>query len=294
MRRSWKLGRLFGIPVFVHPTFLLLVVFAAFTGPRGPLGAIFSVVVLVTIFSCIVLHELGHALMARYFGIPTRDITLYPIGGVARLERLNDSPRQEFCIALAGPAVNLILVLLLAPVFFGLALAGGLARFSPELTLDNGWLALATQFVFVIGASNGVLMVFNLAPAFPMDGGRVFRALLTPFFGTFRATLVAVWLGFFLAGAVAALAIFKGFPMLVLVALFVVLAGQQELLMARRRALLEAEAAPEQQPEFTLEREPNPVPPLPFFTGVTWDGKQRLWVRWHNGRPVAAYAGRKA
>lgn len=295
MWRSWKLGRAFGIPLYVHSTFLLLIGMVVFTGPRGLAGAAFSIALLLAVFSCILLHELGHALMARYFGISTRDITLYPLGGVARLERLNDSPHEELCIAIAGPAVNLAIVVLLAPVVVSLFLLGGQTGFGPEPRFDRGWLTLTTQFIVLLAVSNAVLMLFNLIPAFPMDGGRVLRALLAPFLGTLRATEIAGWLGLFLAGGMAALGLYQGTFTLVLVAVFVVLAGQQEVLMARRREQQRLAASEElvlpEQPDFSFDE--GQAPPFPFFTGVTWDGRQGTWVRWHNGRPVAAYAGRK-
>src|SRR5258708_1524538 len=135
MFRSWKLGRLFGIPLYIHPTFLLLLAIAPFTMAPfpGPIGAAFMLAFLLAIFGCIVLHELGHALMARHFGIGTRDITLYPIGGVARLERFNDSPQEELCIALAGPAVNLVIIVLLIPALVFLMPVSGILKLSSEL-----------------------------------------------------------------------------------------------------------------------------------------------------------------
>src|SRR5204863_9194054 len=130
MLRSWKIGRAFGIPLYIHPTFLLLpaLIFLLHRGEGWPV--IFFVLALMpAVFVCILLHELGHALMARYFGIPTRDITLPPIGGVARLERMSDRPWEEFSIAVAGPAVNVAIAGILG---VGLALAG-----APLLLHDN-------------------------------------------------------------------------------------------------------------------------------------------------------------
>jgi Zn-dependent protease len=176
MRMSWKLGRIAGIDVYVHSTFLLLLLFTGvMTG--GPL--------LVLVFSCVLLHELGHALMARRFGIETADITLYPIGGVARLNRIPKAPGAEFLIALAGPAVNFAIVLALlafeiASYSFGIPpLLGGLMA----------WLMIV----------NLTLGLFNLIPAFPMDGGRVLRAALSGWLGRVRATSIAATVGRFLA-----------------------------------------------------------------------------------------------
>jgi Zn-dependent protease len=181
MRLAWKLGRVAGIDFYVHPTFL--VVFFLFPGvfPGGALSPL-NILLVLTVFGCVLLHELGHALTARRFGINTHDITLYPIGGVARLERMPRAPGAELLIALAGPAVNFAIVLGLIAIFF---LGGDLL--SPFL-----WPVLFLQQVLVV---NLVLGVFNLIPAFPMDGGRVLRALLSGWLGRLRATMAAARVG---------------------------------------------------------------------------------------------------
>src|SRR5262245_21692738 len=170
MFRSWKLGTAFGICIYVHWSFLLLAAYILFS--RGTQGgwplALFSVLFLFAVFGCVVLHELGHALMARAFGIGTRDITLYPIGGVARLERMGEKPWEELCIALAGPAVNAVLAVIL--FVLGIVLVGtrswaGFLTTPEELTGLGGM-----GFLFDLLAANVVLGLFNLLPAFPMDG----------------------------------------------------------------------------------------------------------------------------
>ena len=176
MRMSWKLGRVAGIDLFLHPTFLLVFLF---TG----VGAIPLVLAL---FGCVVLHELGHALMARRFGIETEDITLYPIGGVARLRRMPLRPGAELLIALAGPAVNFCIIAALIVLQMV-----GLANFAYGSWLDG--------FVENLILVNLVLGLFNLIPAFPMDGGRVLRALLSGWLGRARATSIAASLGRVLA-----------------------------------------------------------------------------------------------
>jgi Zn-dependent protease len=182
MFRSWKLGRIAGIDVFVHPTFLLLLL------PGVLAGGLESVLFLLATFGCVLMHEYGHALMARRFGIETADITLYPIGGVARLRRLPRAPGAEILIALAGPAVNFALIgALMVLGFLGLdqAVAGTyLGVFLAHLMLAN----------LVLGC-------FNLIPAFPMDGGRVLRALLSGVMGRARATSIAAGIGRMLAVA---------------------------------------------------------------------------------------------
>src|SRR5262249_43593743 len=155
------------IPLYVHPTFFLLPAWAAFAQYReGPLGIFFGLAILFTLFGCVLLHELGHALMARWFGITTRDITLYPIGGVARLESTGEKPDQEVAIALAGPAVNLALVILLTPVVIWARFAGHL-DLAPEARVfdpGQGLVPLVARFFTVLWAGNLVLMLFNLIP----------------------------------------------------------------------------------------------------------------------------------
>jgi Zn-dependent protease len=213
---SWvmPLGRIAGIAVHVHATFLLLLAWVAAIGygPRASWrDAATGVAYIVVVFATVVLHELGHALMARRYGIRTHDITLLPIGGVARLERMPDDPRAELAIALAGPAVN---ILLAALCYAGLILTGtelGGTALSP--TAGNWWGAL---LVLNVG-----LALFNLIPAFPMDGGRVLRALLALRLGRPRATRVAARVGRAFAIAFAIYAVMRGQPFLLLIALFI-------------------------------------------------------------------------
>src|SRR5687768_12601921 len=169
MRWSYTIGRIAGTEVKVHLTFVLFLGWWALMAYQqaGPAGAISASLWLIALFGCIVLHEFGHILMARRFGVRTPDVILLPIGGVARLERIPDEPRQELLIALAGPAVTLAIVVLLYVV---LALSG------PEPTLWG--LEPAGPFLDNLMRVNLYLLLFNLFPAFPMDGGRVLRAAL--------------------------------------------------------------------------------------------------------------------
>jgi len=176
MRTSWKLGQVAGIDCYVHPLLLLVLGLVAMNG-----GGLLSLLLVVAAFGCVLLHELGHALMARRFGIETEDITLYPIGGVARLRRMPRAPGVEIAIALAGPAVNL-------------AIAGGLVLFLLASPLVEGFGALQA-LAFNLLIVNAFLAGFNLIPAFPMDGGRVFRALLSGWLGRVRATSIAATVG---------------------------------------------------------------------------------------------------
>jgi Zn-dependent protease len=277
MLRSWKLGTAFGIGIYVHWTFLLLPVWLLLQNlGGGHLGLAFYLVALtLTVFGCVVLHELGHALMARRFGIATRDITLYPIGGVARLERMSERPWEEFLIALAGPAVNVVIA---AGLFVALLL-GGMALV-PGLGHPGG----AVQFLGDLMLANVFLVGFNLLPAFPMDGGRVLRALLALRLGRVRATEIATSLGFVMAVLFAMGAAYFSNLMLLLIGVFVLFAGQQELAAVRYR-----EAMRHREPLDVLPAEPvlqdQPVPVVRPFSGFLWDSRAGRWVEWRNGRP---------
>ena len=179
MRLSWKLGRVAGIDLFLNPSvFILWFLAGSLTG----LGLIGSAPLVLALYTSVALHEYGHALMARRYGIETRDITLYMIGGIARLDRLPRSAGPEILVALAGPAVNLVIAA-------GLVVGLGIFRV----------MGLDTNFIFTVLNLNLGLALFNLLPIFPMDGGRVFRALLSGWTGRVRATEIAAAIGQFLA-----------------------------------------------------------------------------------------------
>jgi Zn-dependent protease len=296
MFRSWKVGTAFGIPLYVHPTFLLLPAWVLFNFPAaGAAGFLFLLLWVAAIFACVLLHELGHALTARRFGIATHDITLYPIGGVARLARMSERPEQELCIALAGPAVNVVIAALLTPVALLAFLSGLPAGGNLGLNLDHGPLALLATFLTLVWCSNVLLVLFNLLPAFPMDGGRVFRALLSLRLGHLRATEVAAKVGLVMAGLLACVAVFWAHnPMMVVLALFVCFAGQQELWAVRRRAARQRAVILEPVPEaisvFPEGNEPFGRPPSTFPVWV-WDPQFRVWVRCPDGRTVRGYRG---
>jgi len=211
-RMSWKLGRVAGIDVFLHPTFLLLLLYVGIT--QGGLG---SVVLVSAVFGCVLLHELGHALMARRFGIETEDITLLPIGGLARLRRLPRAPGAELMIALAGPAVNVLIVTALVSARW-LGVFG--SPWSPNLL---GIYAAALIWI------NLILAGFNMIPAFPMDGGRVLRALLSGWLGRVRATTIAATIGRGLALLFGTYSLLQGEFLQVFLAGFIFMAAGQEL-----------------------------------------------------------------
>ncbi len=213
MRWSARLGRFAGIDVNVHVSFLLLLVWVAYlywTETGTVAGVISGLVLILLLFFCVVLHEYGHALTARRFGIGTRSITLLPIGGLALLESMPTDPRQEIIVALAGPAVNFAIA---AGLFAVLAVAGqpgGLIAVDPA----------SEGLLHTLLAANLMLGLFNLLPAFPMDGGRVLRAALALRLDRVRATRLAAQVGQVLAVGLGIVGL-MGNPFLILIAVFV-------------------------------------------------------------------------
>jgi Zn-dependent protease/CBS domain-containing protein len=237
MNWSLKLGRVFGIDVKMHITFLLIVAWGAFAygGSAGPL---YGIAITLGLFGLVFLHELGHSLAALGYGIKVRDITLLPIGGVARLERMPEKPVQELVVALAGPAVNVVLAAILLPVVALLSLVQG----TPLALSTFGQVGLVGFLTFLLMA-NISLAIFNMIPAFPLDGGRVFRAFLG-FFTTYQqATRIAASTGRVLAVGLGLFAIFAGQFWLAIIALFIFFVGGQEAkAVAARGVLRQAQA----------------------------------------------------
>ena len=210
---TWNLGRIAGIPIRMHLTLLILLAWIA--GTYAITGAGFSatalgVALVMAIFVVIVVHELGHALVARRYGIGTRDIMLLPIGGIASLERIPEKPTQELAVALVGPAINLVL-------------AAVLYAFLPATTVGSYGHTIVKQLVYI----NVGLAVFNLIPAFPMDGGRALRALLAMRMGGERATEIAAKLGKVFAVAIGIIGLFTN-PLLLVIAFVVWHGATQE------------------------------------------------------------------
>lgn len=220
MKWAWKIARVAEIDIFVHVTFLAILAWAGLSeyGRTQTLeGALIGIAFISTVFAIVVLHELGHALTARRFGIKTRDIVLLPIGGVARLEKIPKNPREEFLVAIAGPAVNVVLAALIGGILVLTGQSGAL--FDPEILVNSFF----GRLVWV----NVALAIFNLLPAFPMDGGRVLRALLAMNMDHVRATRIAATLGQGLALMLGILGLFTN-PILAFVALFIWLGAAQE------------------------------------------------------------------
>lgn len=230
MRWSWKICQFRGIGVYVHATFLMLIAFIVLSHwAEGHTldKTLEGVGFILALFSCVVLHEFGHALMAARYGIKTRDITLLPIGGVARLERMPEEPLQELWVALAGPAVNLVIA---TALFTWLQFTNAFAPLE-QLSVTSG------PFLERLMVVNVSLLIFNMLPAFPMDGGRVLRALLATRLSYARATQIAASIGQAMALVFAFLGFF-GNPFLMFIALFVWIGAAQEANMATLKAAL--------------------------------------------------------
>ncbi len=221
-----------GIPVRLHFTLLLFFTWIALTGSEQQ-GAIWPLF-LAAIFGCVLLHELGHALVARKYGIKTRDITLYPMGGMATIEG-RPSGKEELVIAAAGPAVNLVIALILTPVIMFTE-----GRFpNPGVALSQFTILDALLF------GNLSLAIFNLIPAFPMDGGRILRAILSTRMPLDQATKIAVGIGQSLAIAFGFLGLIRHEPVWMLIAFFVFVAASAELSTTVGRSLLAGHSAQE-------------------------------------------------
>jgi Zn-dependent protease len=255
MFASLKVGRVLGINLFIHWTFWLLPLWVVFTRSGDALISLsMNLLLLAGVFACVVLHELGHAVAARHFGIRTRRITLTPLGGMAQLERMSQKPWEEFCIAVAGPLVNVAIAAVLGPIWLG------------GLTTLGGLFPAVWEFLGLLLLANVVMIVFNLLPAFPMDGGRVLRAILAGSMGHLNGTRIAVAVGTVVAACIGLAGIFLlGNPWMLFIGLFVIFAGHQELRfleMEERERLADAEA------------EAVTVPTRTFV----WDPVKHTWV----------------
>jgi Zn-dependent protease/CBS domain-containing protein len=227
MKWSWKLARIAGIDIYVHTTFLLIIGWVGFSywTEQGTIAAVLSgVLFILLLFAFVVMHEYGHALTARRYGIKTRDITLYPIGGVARLERMPDRPIEELWVALAGPAVNIVI----AGILFGYLLVSRSFQPVTSLTISTG--SIIERLMLV----NLWLVGFNLIPAFPMDGGRVLRALLGLRLEYVQATQIAAAIGQGIAFLFGFIGLFSN-PFLVFIAFFVWMGAAQEAGMVQMK-----------------------------------------------------------
>jgi stage IV sporulation protein FB len=226
---SVNIGSIAGTAVKIHVTFLMLLVwiFAAGWASGGPEAAVGNLIFVVLLFACVLAHEFGHIFTARAFGVATPDVTLLPIGGVARLERIPEKPSEEFLIAIAGPLVNVaIAVVLIAATQTHLSTTHLAA-------MENTGVSMIDRLAEV----NLFIALFNMIPAFPMDGGRVLRALLAIRLGHLRATEIAAAIGQWTAFALGFIGLFGSNPVLVFIAIFVYLAAAAEARMVALRAM---------------------------------------------------------
>jgi Zn-dependent protease len=253
MGGSWRIGTITGIGIYLHWTFLILLgwIGVSYVLRGDDLGdALHGIILIVALFGVVVLHELGHALAARRYGIPTKDITLLPIGGVARLERMPEEPREELVVALAGPAVNVVLaiVCVVAIMVFGgvpavaVSVKAGLTELG-VLMANQQQLQVLNEFPLLDFLANMLivnvmLVAFNLLPAFPMDGGRVLRAILAMNMDYVSATQTAATVGKGMAVLFGFWGLFHN-PFLMFIALFVWLGAASEASMVQVKSGLQ-------------------------------------------------------
>jgi Zn-dependent protease/CBS domain-containing protein len=287
MKWAWRVGKLAGIELKIHVTFLLILGWVGLLHWRaeGTRQAVLrGVGFILLLFACVVLHELGHALTARRFGIKTRDIILLPIGGVARLERMPEKPGQEFLVAIAGPLVNVAIAGGLFAVLSALDRWVPLQELARDPEITHG--PLFEQLAFI----NISLAVFNLIPAFPMDGGRILRAALATRLSYLRATKVAASIGQLLAFGLGFLGLFSN-PFLVFIAFFVWIGAAQEAGAVELRDRLEGIAV--QEVMLTDFRSLHPFDMLTKAVELTMSGSQTDFPVLDNGRTVGLLTQQK-
>ncbi len=277
MKNAFAFPKIAGIHVYIHWTFSLLIFYIIYINMRAGLDAsqiVWSVLFVLSLFVCVVLHEFGHALTARRYGIKTRDITLYPIGGVARLEKMPENPIHELLVALAGPLVNILIVLLLLPVLMSYDFA--------QSVNDNALVIGTGNFLPMLGVVNLWLALFNLIPAFPMDGGRVLRAIMAMKTTRLKATNVAAAIG----KGLAIVFIIAGFymnPFLIFIGLFIFLGAQAEAQMVKTQFFISDLTAS----DALMTRYSGLDIHDPISRAVTrlLDGEAKNFVVTSNGRP---------
>jgi Zn-dependent protease/CBS domain-containing protein len=225
---SINIGTIAGTTIRLHITFVLFLAWIGIANwaSGGPEAAWYSLAFMILLFACVVAHEFGHIFVARHFGVTTPTVTLLPIGGVAQLERIPEKPSEEFLVAIAGPLVNVVIAVVLIVVFGAALDASSLAG------VDKSTVSMIDR----LAAVNLFLVVFNLVPAFPMDGGRVLRAILASRLGYVRATEIAASIGQVVAFGLGFVGLF-GNPLLIFIAIFVYLAASSEAQLVAMRAM---------------------------------------------------------
>lgn len=279
MKGTFKIGKVAGIGLFIHWTFSLLIAFIVFINYRTGYNAIqilWSVVFILCVFVTVVMHELGHALAAKNYGIQTKDITLLPIGGLARLDRIPEKPLEELIVAFAGPLVNIILALITGSF----------------ITIPDNPEALVAQLSAGVNASNFflnfyivniVLAIFNLIPAFPMDGGRVLRALLAFKFKRHVATKIAARIGQFIAMGFILIGFFSN-PFLIFIGVFVMISAQMETEHTKSKFILKGFKV--RDVLMTQYQTIDVNEPIKTATKLILDSQSKLYLITENGAPV--------
>jgi len=238
MKNSLFIGRIAGIKIFIHWTFPIIIFWIIFSNLKMGLNTeqiTWSVVFILALFACVTLHELGHALAAKRYHIKTKDITLLPIGGLARLEKMPEKPMQELVVALAGPAVNFVIVIILI-IFLRLTQLPTDFSIITHVSADNFLLSLAIINLW--------LAVFNLIPAFPMDGGRVLRALLSLRLNRVLATKIAANIGQVLAIVFVFIGFFNN-PFLLFIGIFIFFGASIEYEQVKTGSILKGHTVKE-------------------------------------------------
>jgi Zn-dependent protease/predicted transcriptional regulator len=235
---SFRIAQVDGIDIKVHVTFFLILILGAvewggLTGTAD--GALYGVVLMVLLFTCVTLHELGHSVVAKHFGIPVRQIVLFPIGGVAYITKNPDKPLHDLLISIAGPLVNVVIALVL---FIALGSTGGISMLNGQGLVQEFETPSLQGLVLWLLAANVTLVAFNLIPAFPLDGGRAFRAILAMFMGYRRATRVASVVGQLLAIVIGIYALINGNFILALIAAYIFFGANQETATAESKTVL--------------------------------------------------------
>ncbi|MCS6967626.1 MAG: site-2 protease family protein [Cytophagales bacterium] len=277
MKYSLSLGKIMGIHVQIHWTFLILIgwiIYKNLSAGRTTEETIFAVLFILIIFVCVILHEFGHALAARHYGIETRGITVLPIGGVAELTEIPEKPREELIVALAGPAVNVIISFIIYPFL----------NITKETIAAMQWPSVdANTFLLNLMAVNLWLVLFNMIPAFPMDGGRVLRALLSFRMDRVVATRIAAGIGQFLAIGFVILG-FLGNPFMIFIGLFVFLGAQNESEVVKTKSALQGyRVADVLMRDFSVLQTHQPIQAA---VGLLLNGQSRNFLVMEGEQPV--------
>jgi Zn-dependent protease len=279
MKQTQPLLKVAGIEIRIHWTFFLIILYIVYINMKAGQDAMqigWSVLFVLSLFVCVTLHELGHALAAKRYGIKTKDITLYPIGGVARLEKMPERPQHELVVALAGPLVNVIIAAILLPVLLNSGILT--SQEEPEKVLILG----PSNFLPMLAIINLWLALFNLIPAFPMDGGRVLRALLAMKTGRLKATRIAAMIGKILAVGFVIAGFYMN-PFLIFIGLFIILGAQAEAEMVKTQFFISDLTAGDAL--MTNYRTLDKNQPISDAVKMLLDGDAKNFLVTENGRP---------